>query len=149
MEYFWNNRSAIIRVLCKQPVAVRLNSARTATLNSSDILFLTSVLTSLLVMYVAYAVHHSFRGQFSAFNSVKSNQHSPVFETAFLFSKVSRVRLFVLLVRAMEHRANGIDRGKPKYSENDVSQCYFVHHKPHKSHCSRIEPRSQRCVDGD
>jgi hypothetical protein len=29
---------------------------------------------------------------------------------------------------AMEHRWNGTDRGKPKYSEQNLSQCNFVHH---------------------
>jgi hypothetical protein len=31
--------------------------------------------------------------------------------------------------RAMEHRWKEIDRGKPKYSEKNLSQCHFVHHK--------------------
>jgi hypothetical protein len=31
----------------------------------------------------------------------------------------------------MVHRWNDIDRGKPKYSEKNLSQCHFVHHKPH------------------
>jgi hypothetical protein len=31
----------------------------------------------------------------------------------------------------MEHRWNEIDREKPKYSEKNLSQCHFVHHKSH------------------
>jgi hypothetical protein len=31
----------------------------------------------------------------------------------------------------MEHRWNEIDRGKPKYSEKNLSQCHFVYHKSH------------------
>jgi hypothetical protein len=33
--------------------------------------------------------------------------------------------------RVMEHRWNEIDRGKPKYSGKNLSQCHFVHHKFH------------------
>jgi hypothetical protein len=29
----------------------------------------------------------------------------------------------------MEHRWYGIDRGKPKYSQKNLSQYHFVHHK--------------------
>ena len=33
--------------------------------------------------------------------------------------------------QVMEHRWNEIDRGKPKYSEKNLSQCNFVYHKSH------------------
>jgi hypothetical protein len=38
--------------------------------------------------------------------------------------------IFALFL-VMEHRWNEIDRGKPKYSEKNLSQCHFVHHKSH------------------
>jgi hypothetical protein len=31
----------------------------------------------------------------------------------------------------MEHWWNEIDKGKPKYSGKNLSQCLFVHHKSH------------------
>jgi hypothetical protein len=31
----------------------------------------------------------------------------------------------------MEHRWNEIDRENPKYSGENLSQCYFFHHKSH------------------
>jgi hypothetical protein len=40
----------------------------------------------------------------------------------------------------MEHRWNEIDRGKPKYSERNQSQCHFVHHK---SHMDRPQDRTR------
>jgi hypothetical protein len=36
---------------------------------------------------------------------------------------------FFSFLQVMEHRWNEIDRGKPKYSDKNLSQCYFVHHK--------------------
>jgi hypothetical protein len=36
--------------------------------------------------------------------------------------------MFVLFL-VMEHRWNEIDRGEPNYSEKNLSQCHFVHHK--------------------
>jgi hypothetical protein len=38
---------------------------------------------------------------------------------------------FFSFFHVMEHRWNEIDRGKPKYSEKNLSQCHFVHHKFH------------------
>jgi hypothetical protein len=42
--------------------------------------------------------------------------------------KMISVFSFFLL---MEHRWNEVDRGKPKYSGKNLSQCLFVHHKSH------------------
>jgi hypothetical protein len=39
--------------------------------------------------------------------------------------------LLCVLFQVMEHRWNEIDREKPKYSEKNLSQCHFVHHKSH------------------
>jgi hypothetical protein len=41
---------------------------------------------------------------------------------------ISIIFVFFLV---MEHRWNEIDRGKPKYSEKNLSQCHFVYHKSH------------------
>jgi hypothetical protein len=38
---------------------------------------------------------------------------------------------FFVLFLVMEHRWNEIDRGKPKYSEKNLSQYHFVHYKSH------------------
>jgi hypothetical protein len=38
---------------------------------------------------------------------------------------------FVSFFLVMEHRWNEIDRGKPKYSAKNLSQCHFAHHKSH------------------
>jgi hypothetical protein len=42
-------------------------------------------------------------------------------------------------------RWNDTDRGKPKYSEKNVSQCYFVHHKT-KTKWSGIETEPLKYV---
>jgi hypothetical protein len=44
--------------------------------------------------------------------------------------KVKMIVIFVLLL-VMKHRWNDIDRGKPKCSRKNLSQCHFVHHKSH------------------
>jgi hypothetical protein len=38
---------------------------------------------------------------------------------------------FFSFFQVMEHRWNETDRGKPKYSEKNLSQCHFVYHKSH------------------
>jgi hypothetical protein len=43
----------------------------------------------------------------------------------------------------MEHRWNETDRGKPKYSGKNMSQCHFVHHKSHMDRPG-IEPGGER-----
>lgn len=39
---------------------------------------------------------------------------------------------------SMEHLKNDIDRWKPNYSENELSQCYYVQQKSY-SECPGIE----------
>jgi hypothetical protein len=38
---------------------------------------------------------------------------------------------FFHFFQVMEHRWNEIDRGKPKYSGKNLSQCHIVHLKSH------------------
>jgi hypothetical protein len=40
-------------------------------------------------------------------------------------------QLFFSFLQVMEHRWNEIDRGKPKYSGKNLSQCHFVQYKSH------------------
>jgi hypothetical protein len=53
----------------------------------------------------------------------------------------------IIFFRVMEHRWNDIDRGKPKYSGKNLSQCHFVH----KSHMDLpgIEPGPPLCEAED
>jgi hypothetical protein len=55
---------------------------------------------------------------------------------------------FFSFFQVMEHRWNEIDRGKPKYSGKNLSQCHFVHHNSHMG-CPRIEPGPPRWEAGD
>jgi hypothetical protein len=45
--------------------------------------------------------------------------------------KMTMMIIIFVLFLVMEHRWNEIDRGKPKYSGKNLSQCRFVHHKSH------------------
>jgi hypothetical protein len=38
---------------------------------------------------------------------------------------------FLSFFLVMEHQCNEIDRGTPKNSGTNLSQCHFVHHKSH------------------
>jgi hypothetical protein len=45
--------------------------------------------------------------------------------------KVMKMMRFFCFSISMEHRWKEIDRGKPKYSEKNLSQCHFVHNQSH------------------
>jgi hypothetical protein len=51
---------------------------------------------------------------------------------------------FFKFFQVMEHRWNEIDKGKPKYSGKNLSQCQFVNHKSHMD-----EPGLPRWEAGD
>jgi hypothetical protein len=58
--------------------------------------------------------------------------HSLEAYCATLMMKIKRKMIcFFLFFQIMEHRWNETDRGKPKYSGKNLSQCHFVHHKCH------------------
>jgi hypothetical protein len=45
--------------------------------------------------------------------------------------KVTMMMIIFVLFLVMDHRCNETDREKPNYSEKNLSQCHFVHHKSH------------------
>jgi hypothetical protein len=45
--------------------------------------------------------------------------------------KMTMIIIIVVLFLVVEQRWNEIDRGKPKYSQKNLSQYHFVHHKSH------------------
>jgi hypothetical protein len=61
--------------------------------------------------------------------------------------KMTMMMIVFVLFLVMEHRWNEIDRGKPKYSKKNLSQCHFVHHKSHM-HWPGIEPGPPRWETG-
>jgi hypothetical protein len=40
-------------------------------------------------------------------------------------------QFFYQVLQVMEHQWNEIDKEKTDNSEKNLSQCHFVHHKPH------------------
>jgi hypothetical protein len=51
-------------------------------------------------------------------------------------------------MKMMKHRWNEIDRGKPKFSGENLSQCHFVYQKSHMDY-PVIEPGPPRGEAGD
>jgi len=71
----------------------------------------------------------------------------PDVRNSIAFGKVHKFHPFVL-VRAtcideknVEHRWNGNDRRKPKYSEINLVHYHFIHHRPHMD-CPGMEAES-------
>jgi hypothetical protein len=50
---------------------------------------------------------------------------------ATLVMKMKRKIIIFSFLQIMKHRWDEIDRGKPKYSGESLSQCHFVHHNSH------------------
>jgi hypothetical protein len=57
--------------------------------------------------------------------------------------KRKMIGFFFSFFQVMEHRRSEIDRGKPKFSRINLSQCHFVHHKSHMDRPG-IEPGPPR-----
>jgi hypothetical protein len=62
--------------------------------------------------------------------------------------KMKRKMISFSFFQVTEHRWNKIDKRKPKYSGENLSQCYFVNHKSHME-WPRIEPGPPRWEAGD
>jgi hypothetical protein len=45
--------------------------------------------------------------------------------------KMKMSSFFYQVLQVMEHQWIEIDRGKTDNSKKNLSQCHFVHHKPH------------------
>jgi hypothetical protein len=68
--------------------------------------------------------------------------------TLVMKTKRKMISFFFSFFQAMEYRWNEIDRGKPKYSVKNLSECHLVHHKSHMD-WTGIEPGPPRWEAGD
>jgi hypothetical protein len=79
-------------------------------------------------------------------------KYYPISETALLFgSFTDSARLFFhkeSVEKSTEHWRSDTDKIKLKYSDGNLYQCHFAHHKSHVDR-PRIKPVSPRCEAGD